>query len=218
MFQSGRSAEQVFDELKKQKAWDVIQKCFLKYKKLWNGPNTEIYIFPINVSNRAFLRSVNGRSGITFPNRMFLFLSPESDEGLWESLFVHEYHHAARMKTLTKKSEDFTLLDSLVFEGLAEQSVLKYCGERYLANWIKKYDEKQLKHYWKRFYEKNLHTNRKERIHDDLLFGKRGIPALMGYSIGYELVKGYKEKNTLSIKDTFQMPSEEMLNNNGFID
>ncbi len=67
---------------------------------------------------------------------MFLFLTPLEDEKELEALIIHEYHHVCRMNKITKPIQEYTLLDSMVMEGLAEYTVENYCGKNYNAKWI----------------------------------------------------------------------------------
>ena len=113
---------------------------------------------------------------------------------------------------------DYTLLDSLIFEGLAEIAVLNYCGKQYTANWTKAYSLDQLKDFWKNAYESNLKINRNDKLHDQLLFGEKGMPKMLGYAIGYELVNGYIKKNKLSMKQSLKLSSESFLTRNSFLE
>lgn len=218
MYQSARRAIRTFEKLQEQDAWTIISQYYQHYRKKWNGPSVEIYIFPINEENTYFKQQLKGRSGIALQNKLFLFLSATDDKKYWESLFIHEYHHAARMTKYKKKSENYTLLDSLVFEGLAEQAVLLYCGDKYLSNWQKKFSDSNLQYYWEHYYKPNLKINRKERLHDDLLFGRKKVPKMMGYAIGAELVNGYIIKNKMKITESLHIPSEALLLENSFIE
>lgn len=213
MYEPSRAAFGIFEELKKQNAWEKIDKIYEKYYQKWKKHEIEIYIFPIN-PNRQFLQGLKGRSGAAFPEKLFLFLSPTADEKNWEALFVHEYHHSTRMHHYKKRAEDYDLLDSLVFEGLAEHAVQKYCGNEYLSEWTRKYSPEMLRAYWERHYKPNLELKKNHPLHDQLLFGRRGVPTMMGYAIGAELVKGYKGHKPLTVHHSFQIPSEDILSNN----
>lgn len=211
MYQPSRLSRNIFNNLKEMNVWEKVNKIFLKYKKLWNGPDIPIYIFPINANNRQLIRQTNGKSGVTFKNKMFLFLSSTNDEKEWEALFVHEYHHATRMNKIKKEVKDYNLLDSLILEGLAEYAVQEYCGEKYLNIWCKTYSEKQLKFYWNNDFKDKLEINRNYSIHDDLLFGKKFVPAMMGYALGYRIIVEYSRKHDLTTMKGLSMQSEELL-------
>lgn len=213
MYEPSRTTFALFHELKKQNAWEKIDEIYQKYHQKWKKHDVDIYIFPINPT-RQFLQGLKGRSGAAFPKKLFLFLSPTEDRKNWESLFVHEYHHSTRMHHYKKVPEDYHLLDSLVFEGLAEHAVQKYCGKEYLSEWTGKYSPDMLRAYWERHYKPNLELKKHHPRHDQLLFGGRGVPVMMGYAIGADLVKGYKGRKPLTVQHSFQIPSEEILSNN----
>lgn len=198
MYRPSRQAEQIFTALKKAGAWEKIGEYHAKYKKLWNGPDPDIYIFPVRNGNGFNFGRSRGKSGVTLPGAVFLFLAPVRDRKEWEALFVHEYHHAARMSRLKKPPRDYTLLDSLVFEGLAEHAVLEYVGEEYVSETSKRYSEKQKKHAWQQFFKKYLAAGKEEKIHDDLLFGRKYVPPMMGYALGYHLIEKYKTAHSFS--------------------
>ncbi|MBS4221331.1 DUF2268 domain-containing protein [Lederbergia citrea] len=217
MYRPSREALRSVGKLEEEKVWEKIENIYTKYRKKWRGPDVDIYIFPINQSNRMFIQQLKGRSGLAFPHKLFLFISDGLDDKNLEALVVHEYHHAARMNNYKKNNNDYTLLDSLLFEGLAEHAVLKCCGVAYTAEWTKQYSPDRLKYYWNHSYEQNLQITRENRLHDDLLFGRRRVPKMMGYSMGYELAKGYIKNNQLTIIDSLKIPSEKLLVNNKFI-
>lgn len=212
MYQHPRRAQRVFQILEEKEAWKKINKMYQKYRSLWDGPTINIYIFPMEEGNRSFMRDTRGRSGITFPKQIFLFLSSVGDEKEWEALFVHEYHHATRMSRLKKEINDYTLLDSLVLEGLAEHAVLDCCGGDYVAPWCTSYQEKRLASLWQRAIKQYLHITRSEARHDDILFGKRAYPRMIGYVIGYHIIAHYKKQaSDFSIAKTLGVPSNTFL-------
>ena len=81
-------------------------------------------------------RKMDHKAGVSFKNKMFLFLTPLQDEKELEALIVHEYHHVCRLNKLVKPLDEYTLIDSIVMEGFAEYVVTKYCGKEYNAKWI----------------------------------------------------------------------------------
>lgn len=217
MYQSEGKAKGILKRLKKQSVWEKIESYYRLYRKKWRGPKVDIYIFPLNEENQFFTHVLKGRAGISMPQKIFLFLTDVEDEKILESLFIHEYHHVARMARSNKSTADYSLLDSLVFEGLAEQTAVLYCGEKYTMNWQKKYTEKELRYYWQHYYEPNLTLKKTVSMHDDLLFGRKRIPQMMGYAQGVNLVDGYLNNNKLTVIESLSISSSEFLNRNSFI-
>jgi uncharacterized protein YjaZ len=107
--------------------------------------------------------------------------------------------------------EDYTLLESLIIEGLAEYAVLKNCGQKYLASWCNMYAEEELEYFWDKYLKNHLNSKKKEKIHDHLLYGHGQIPKLLGYAAGFSLVQNYFKKSRLSTKLSFTIPASKFL-------
>lgn len=196
-----------YHKLKKIRVWEKIDRFFHKYKKKWNGPDIPIYIFPIRKSiNMNFQKT-----GISFKDKMILFLSPLEDDKEYEALFVHEYHHASRMNQLIKPLDEYTLLDSIIMEGLAEHAVLEYCGSEYLAKWCEYYSDKMIKNFWNFYLSKNLNIKLDDPMHDVLLYGMKQFPKMVGYACGFYLINEFKKKNHFSTKTFLDSPPERFL-------
>lgn len=206
MYRPTRSARKNLERLLEQKAWDKVENLFNKYKQKWNGPDIPVFLFPVAQSGGFFVREVKSKAGVSFTDKMFLFLSNFDDPKEVEALLVHEYHHVCRLKMLGKRMEDYTLLDSIIIEGLAEYAVLKNCGREYLALWCRIYKEKELLDFWDKYLKKELDTKKHERVHDELLYGEGRLPNLLGYAVGYHIVERFYEKNNYSTKLSFTNP------------
>ncbi|MCM3725665.1 DUF2268 domain-containing protein [Neobacillus cucumis] len=211
MYQPSRSTKKNQLEMLKQQSWDKVEKIFAKYKNRWSGPDIPIFLFPIAQAGGFFKKEEKGKAGVSFPDKMFLFLSNYDNPKDVEALFVHEYHHVCRMRLLDKNIGDYTLLDSLIIEGLAEYTVLKYCGSEYLAAWCGMYSEKEIKKFWNRYLKNQLGINKKERVHDELLYGGGRVPRLLGYAAGFYLIENYYKKSHYSTKLSFTTPAESYL-------
>lgn len=211
MYKPNRQTNGIFKELKEADIWVRVQKIYDKYRKKWKGPDIPIYIFPIQTGGLFSGRRHMKKSGVSFNDKMFLFLAPLEDEKELEALIVHEYHHICRMNKQSKKIQEYTLLDSMVMEGLAENAVAEECGPEYLAKWSTLYSERDLLRYWDRSIKKNLDCTRNNRIHDEILFGQKQYPSMIGYAIGYDRVLQFKKIRSLSMKDSFRLPAEEFL-------
>lgn len=212
MYRPNRATKQIFEKLKKNKVWNQVELLIKKYKEKWNGPDVPIYIFPIGQQSGLFSRREEKiRGGVSFPDKMFLFLSDIVSMNELEALFVHEYHHVCRLNKLNKKFEDYTLLDSIIIEGLAEYSVLKHCGRKFLAEWCSMYTEAEMKTFWDKYLKNKLEKKKTDRGHDELLFGSGRIPKLLGYAVGFKIVEDYFSNNHYTAKLSFSMPSKNFL-------
>lgn len=209
MYRPNRMTKEIYQELLNSNIWKQVEKIFVDYQKKWNGPDIPVYIFPFGKKRNP---KSEMKGGVSFKDGMFLFLSPfYKEEKELEALIVHEYHHVCRLNESRKPVQDFTLLDSLVMEGFAEYAVAKYCGETYKANWVSSYSDKELRHYWEKSVKKHLQTKRIDPIHDAILFGKGRYPDLLGYALGYWLIKKVSQKKRYSIQDTFSIKSESLM-------
>ncbi|MDZ5470337.1 DUF2268 domain-containing putative Zn-dependent protease [Bacillus sp. 31A1R] len=208
MYKPSRSSWYVFQELNRKKVWEVTEKLLNKYQKMWDGPDISIYIFPMNQIYRQTPGKGVNKSGISFRDRMYLFLTPFDDFKELEALFIHEYHHVCRLNKQKKDIDDYTLLDSMILEGLAEFTVLKYCGEDYIAHWCKYYTNKELENFWNKFLKEGINVKKREALHDQLLYGFEGYPRLVGYATGYQIVCDFMHRKSFSTKATFHLESE----------
>ncbi|MEH7084622.1 DUF2268 domain-containing protein [Neobacillus drentensis] len=213
MYRPSRSALIIIDRMKEQKAWTQVEQLFHHYKEKWNGPDVPVFLFPVAQAGGFFLREVKSKAGVSFPDKMFLFLSHFEDPKEIEALMVHEYHHVCRLRKLNKRMEDYTLLDSIIIEGLAEYAVLKNCGSEYLAPWCRMYNKKELLKFWDKYIKKQLGTKKNERGHDELLYGEGRLPRLLGYAVGYDIVEHFYKTNHYSTKLSFAIPAIKYLEN-----
>jgi len=199
--------------LHKEKIWHKIEHLWQKYKRRWKGPSVKIFIFPKNPPGIFANRGEDLKSGISFPGQIILFLCPVGDEKELEALFVHEYHHVCRMAAQKKSIKQYTLLDSLVLEGTAEYTVGKLVGSEYRAAWCRSYGKEILESCWRSFIKDNLTITRKNKLHDDILFGRGPFPKLIGYAAGYHLVESFFKTRRYTESLSFSLPSEIFLEN-----
>lgn len=212
MYRASRMTKEIFNWMKENKIWEEVDGIFQEYKRIWGGPDIPIYLFPIS-QNRSFFsrREEKVKGGVSYPDKMFLFLSDRLNSKELEALFVHEYHHICRLNRQSKRFDEYTLLDSIIIEGLAEYSVLVHCGRNYLADWCTMYSGDELDDYWERYIEGNLDIKKSESRHDDLLYGTGRIPKLLGYAAGFKIVEDYYGHNHYSTKLSFALPAKKYL-------
>ncbi|WP_197277473.1 DUF2268 domain-containing protein [Bacillus sp. FJAT-27245] len=186
-------------------AWETMGRIFKKYRAKWNGSDIPIFIFPA-AKRTSFLRKAPPqKSGVSYPDKLFLFLPHMEDIKEWEALFVHEYHHTCRINAIGKDVRENTLRESMIMEGLAEYAVLKECGEPYQADWCTMYGPRELEGFYNKLLHDNLNLKRTDKEHDRLLFGGNGIPRLLGYCYGYYLVRNYYQSHRFSVESSFQI-------------
>ncbi|MFS0634540.1 DUF2268 domain-containing protein [Mesobacillus foraminis] len=210
MYKPNRQSWVTLKELVDANVWEKTEKLFIKYRQKWKGPDIPVYIFPMDKANFSLMHEGKGKSGVSFKDGLFLFLTPLTDENEIEALFVHEYHHVCRINSQGKQLTEYTLLDSMVLEGLAEHMVEAMCGARYIGKWCSKYSKDELKRYWERHLLPHLAIKKTEKLHDQLLFGLGNYPKLLGYAAGFEMVRQYKEQRKFTDKASFSIPAESI--------
>ncbi|MFJ7752311.1 DUF2268 domain-containing protein [Peribacillus muralis] len=207
MYSPTQRTKLTWESLRDNDAWKKTQALFMAYKKLWGGPDVPIYIFPL-MSSGMRKKTNETKSGLAFEDKLFLFYDKDIDDKEMEAVLIHEYHHVCRLHHLEKEQKEFTLLDTMVMEGLAERTVERYLGAKYLARWTKLYQEDKLQEFWSKHLEGQHSIKRTEPLHDILLRGQKGYPHMLGYCCGFYLV-GKSEK--ISVKKSFIIQSEEFL-------
>lgn len=216
MYKPSWSCWNSFNRMVDDDTWSKIEKVYQKYSKKWSGPEIPIFLFPINQSGGLFRKADRTKSGVSFPDKMFLFLSSEMEPNEIEALFVHEYHHVCRLNRLKGNIFEYTLLDSMIIEGLAEYAVLKHCGKNYLADWCTMYSDIQIDQFWDRFLKGHLSEKKKEKMHDELLYGHSRFPKLAGYAAGFAIVYDYYQDHPYSTKKSFYLPAKTIINGTRF--
>src|SRR5690625_592670 len=205
-----KNGEKLIEHLRRNKVWSYIQKEFSHLKDIWDGPDIPIFIFPSDSNNRQLRMESNGKSGIAFADKLFLFISDETSKKETKALLIHEYNHVCRLQQYEEKEKDYILLDSIILEGLAEQAVHEKLGEDYVASWCKYYPDEMLERWWRTKLSPNSNTPKSDRNHHALLYGLHFQPKMLGYSVGYYLVQKYAKEKNINIKDLMGLPSEEI--------
>ncbi|WP_342430256.1 DUF2268 domain-containing putative Zn-dependent protease [Neobacillus sp. FSL H8-0543] len=211
MYKPSRATKGIYESLKKNNVWEKAEQLFHTYKKKWGGPDIPIYIFPIGQKVGFFTRQEKVKGGVSFHDKMFLFLSDKVSVSELEALFVHEYHHVCRLNKQEKGFKEYTLLDSIIIEGLAEYAVLKNCGRKYLADWCTMYTESEMLQLWGKYLQNQLNKKKIEKGHDELLYGGGRVPDLLGYAIGYRIVENYYQEHRYSTILSFKIPAKSYL-------
>ena len=207
---SGQTGK-IVEQMKQAEIWSRTERIFGVLRKKWSGPDIPVFLFPMKEPG-FFNRPVESKSGLAFADKLFLFVQPDIRTIELKALLIHEYHHACRLEKQKKDSMDYTLLDSMIMEGLAEYTVLKYTGKQGLAKWTALYNEEELDRMWDRYLKEHTGLKRDDPLHDDLLLGRRPYPKMLGYCAGYHLVKKLKPKD---IQSTFSLKADAFIKDSG---
>lgn len=132
---------------------------------------------------------------------------------------AHETNHNVRFQYI-KWSNDISLGEYMICEGLAENFAVYLYGEENIGPWVSKTDEETLNEYIKPLMQNSLDVSGFDDItaymYGDEIAKMRnyvpaGMPYCAGYACGYHMVKYYLEKTGKSIIEATILPAEEIL-------
>lgn len=210
MYQPFEKGNKVVEKLQKNKVWEVVQKESKLLQKVWEGPSIPIFIFPSDQTNEKIKKEFNGKSGLAYKDKLFLFISADNTEKEIQAVFTHEYNHVCRLAKAPKNEEEYVLLDTIILEGLAEHAVNERIGKEFLAAWTSYYSEEQLKTMWNKIVLPNKDVPIGDRKHQNLLYGLRFYPKMLGYCVGYYLIDKYIEATNKTVKELLSIKTEHL--------
>jgi uncharacterized protein YjaZ len=198
--------------LDQKKVEKIVAAQLRKLKKEWQGPSVDVFLLPVDEENTDFIKELGWKCGIGFPDKIFIFLSEKVTLKGLLAVITHEYHHVCRLKQCKRDLKEFSLLDSLLIEGLAECAVEEYVGKKHLGPWCNRYNEEMLNEYWENVMIPNIGLKGKNNHHPFLYGTGSAMPKWMGYSIGYDIVKTIIRKNKqIKTKNLIDKNSENLL-------
>ncbi|SFL68557.1 Uncharacterized protein YjaZ [Gracilibacillus orientalis] len=205
--------------LKKEDAQKWLQQNYLskvnilykKCKNAWNGPEPDIFIFPSNEEIRELKEWYNSNAGLSYPDKLFLFLQKNAENREIVALFLHEYSHICRLNLFPKKEMEYTLLDAVILEGIAEWIVRKKVGAAYGNKRIEMVTDELLEDLWKKWIEPLQQLTRDHPKHNMIMYGLHGVPRNIGYIIGYNIIQRYMTKQNGSITTLLHTPNHQIL-------
>ncbi len=153
----------------------------------------------------------NSNAGLSYPDKLFLFLSSEATTKEIASLFLHEYSHTCRLSKFKKDESDYTLLDAVILEGVAEWIVRKVVGKSFGNKRIEMLPEEIYLDLWKKWIKPNRDIKRTHYKHDMIMYGGRDIPKNFGYIIGYNMVERFMKKYKKSPKALIETRNLEII-------
>ncbi|KFN01069.1 cytoplasmic protein [Bacillus clarus] len=189
MYRPVMRGEQEIKELEKKGIWKELRIEYEKLKDWLNGPDVPIFILLSDSYNRIVQEEYNGKAGLSMRHVIFLFVCGRNSVEELKALLTHEYHHICRLHQIATKEQDYTLLDTMIMEGLAEQAVYERHTEISCAPWTTYFSREEAIHYWKKFVRERMDVKRGTREHDILLNGLYKYPRMLGYALGFYIVK-----------------------------
>lgn len=195
----------------KQKVSQIIKDAIALCNKVIPGEAIHIYVFP---TFSTFIRTQTfGTSGLTpWKNVVLIFVNPLTKQ--WPQALpktiAHEYCHAA----VSKYHKWRTLLDSIVFEGLAEHFREYVLGGR-RSPWAGALNISQSKKIFEKL-KKYLHS-KDLKLYHSVFFGDKKYPQWAGYTIGYHIVGSFIANNPyLKWKQIIILAPKEILERSNY--
>ncbi len=210
--------EGILKELEKMQVWEVVQGEFEQLKKLWDGPDVPIFIYPLTKNRPIIDGDEVKKNGVSYQNVLFLFIAAEIDPDDLKALLAHEYHHICRLSFLNEPPHEICLLETLLIEGMAECAVEESYGESQLSPWTKRYPQEKCVELWKKFFIRFLNVKGVDN-HFPFLYGDEsiGLPKWIGYCLGYRIVRSYIENKGINNQRLlYRTSSREMLEGSDF--
>ncbi|WP_315082040.1 DUF2268 domain-containing protein [uncultured Clostridium sp.] len=150
--------------------------------------------------------------GTIIPNEQSLKMLPVA--------LAHETNHNVRWQFM-KWSNEITLGDMIVSEGLAENFAALMFGEDKIGMWVKNITKETLNTVIKPAIKENLNNSDFNKLsaflYGDEIMAMRGaepvgMPYCAGYACGYNLIKHYLKKTGKTIFEATITPTVDILN------
>ncbi|MCC0645752.1 MULTISPECIES: DUF2268 domain-containing protein [unclassified Clostridioides] len=213
--------------LSNDKLWnrckETIENSLKSFIKEGYKLNTEEYKFSILLANPESPYTILsdgyfGDGGI--PGYIFLSIVPnEYTINRLPVALAHECNHNIRFQFI-KWSNDITLEEMMINEGLAENFATWMFGDDMVGPWVSKTDLETLNTYIKPIIKSGLKETGFQNIisylyGDDIAkmqgYFPVGLPYCAGYACGYYMIKYYLEKTNKSIVEATLLPYSEII-------
>ena len=160
-----------------------IRKTLDELNFVINERTINIFVFP--TVDEFVIKEMDGVSGFSaWKNTILIGIYPSHD---WRShlrnTICHELAHAISLNFIARK----TLLDDLIFEGVAEHFREKIIGGK--SKWVNTVDRAKCKKILSEISDKMNDAD--DKLYADLFYGTGKYPRWAGYSIGYHIVDSY---------------------------
>ena len=173
----------------------VAESTVASVKKLLPIKDVDIVFYE---NPKGTINEIGGIGGLT-PNAHQVFISlnpnhPNFKHALREDLLftlAHEFHHTVRWQ---KQVEGDTLLEALIFEGLADHFAMEVTGRQKPSPWSHALTPEQKEIFMKKAEQE---WNKPTYNNNLWFFGSEPekIPRWTGYTLGYDLVDDYLKKH-----------------------
>ena len=173
----------------KNKIEKIIQLAAQKCLEQLPLSSLSVFIFPwLGEKYDTVFGGVNGFAPYAITVHLFISLTKFSPRSLKETL-AHEFSHAVFFY-YRKSSLELTLLETLVFEGLAENFREEVMGGK-PSLWSTTINKKQC--LLALFSLKQSLHSREYDLYRNVFFGGKKYKRWTGYSIGYKIIKSFRK-------------------------
>ncbi len=148
-----------------------------------------VFIFPwLGAKYDTAFGGVNGFAPYVSTVHLFIVLAKFSSQSLKETL-AHEFNHAVFFYH-RRSALELTLLETFIFEGLAENFREEVIGGK-PSSWSLALSQKQCK-LTLLTLKRSLHS-REYGLYQKVFFGSKKYKRWTGYSIGYRIIKSFRK-------------------------
>lgn len=191
--------------------WDKVEELLQTLEAAWGKRKGTLFVFPSDFTNNQLLHHFNGVSGLSFPDKLFLFITDQTTDIQLHALLIHEYSHVCRLQAFSSQINTLTLADAICLEGIAEYAVKEKLGEEYCSPWVHLYSNKQLNEIWTEWIKPNVTITSTDLQHFALMYGSDEIPRWAGYAVGYSFIDQYTQQHKPSLKQLLATPTQHIL-------
>lgn len=181
---------------------ETLNKCF---EKLPGEKAITVSIFPWLKEYDEF-EGINGYT--PFEHSFVLFIAQKFTEKSLIETVAHEFNHAI---FFANHSSPQTLLDSFVSEGLAENFREEVVGGE-VASWSKALNDAECQAAFLLLKD----SLAREDMYEEVFWGSGKFKKWTGYSIGYSLIKSFRENERISWPDLMKMDSKAIFEKTKF--
>ncbi len=182
----------------------LVEEALKKISNVLDKREIYLYLFP--TLSKFTIKKMNGSSGRwIWNNIIYIDIFPTQNwEDYFKSTVIHETAHALS----TYYSDDISIGEELIFEGLAEHFQENFVGIK--NPWTKALSREKIPEILKEIKPK---LNKKDyELYSELFFGTGKYPLWAGYTIGYYIIKDYlKKQKRIDWKGLLRKDPKEIL-------
>lgn len=170
----------------KKEIRDIIKDSVEKCRVYANVPPLNIFIFP--TQDPRVLKSMEGVNGFTpYKGTIHIYINPNA-RNEWQKHLISTVIHEIAHVLSREQFEWNTILDSLIFEGLAEHFREQVSGGKKMP-WTVAITKKDARHIIKKLEEKKILQTTDDEFYMDLFFGGKKFKKWSGYTVGYFIIE-----------------------------